>query len=376
MEKHRIVGLSAAVVRRGEDVWTGAYGQADLESGRPMTTATAFRIASISKVFVATALLQLVEKGLCALDSDAGELLGFPFRHPHYPEGKVTLAHLLTHTSGLQDEYVRFAVDSRKENPPLIRLEELMVTGGRYHTEDLWGRTMPGDPHGFEYSNLGAIVLATIVEKLSGERFDVYCRRHLFEPLRMMNSSFRLADFANPNRLAVLYSYSEEKHAYEANLDDFKTGMPESVDYSGYIPGTNGALFSPQGGLRSTAADLAKFMLTHLNGGEAEGTRILKPETIRLMHKPHWSGYRTDGFFRNSGLQLQLTDDLFPGRRLIGHAGDAYGLLSDWFFDPEEGWGIVLLMNGLRQTKGDGVFFEAEEDLFRLLYEEWIHSHL
>jgi CubicO group peptidase (beta-lactamase class C family) len=168
--------------------------------------------------------------------------------------------------------------------------------------------------------------------------------------------------------VAVLYEYSEAENRFTVGTDDFDGKKPEPVDYSGYVPGTNGALFSPQGGLRTSVTDLTRFLKAHANEGEWNKVRILQPETADLMHSAHWSGHRKDGFFRNCGLQFQITDDLIPGHRLIGHAGDAYGLLSNMYFHKKERWGIVLVINGLSQRKGEGVYFQAEEELARLLH--------
>ncbi|MCZ8512665.1 serine hydrolase [Paenibacillus filicis] len=373
-ERHRIAGLAASVIRNGHKVWSGAYGSANLDRHIPVSEHTVFRIASISKTVVATALMQLAEQGLCGIDQDAGELLGLPLRNPRYPELPVTLKMLMTHTSGLQDEYARFVADSRRENPPRLRLADLLLPDGPYYTDRLWGEGPPGDPGHFEYSNLGAVLLAAVVEKLSGERFDLYCRKHLFEPLGMRNTSFNISDFERMEDIAVLYEYSDAERRFIVGTDDFQGRRPEAINYSGYVPGTNGALFSPQGGLRTTVKDLTGFLKAHAGGGELGGTRILRRETAERMHAPHWSGHRAEGFFRHSGLQFQLTDDLIPGHRLVGHAGDAYGLLSDMYFEPQERWGFVLIMNGLVRRKGRGAFFEAEEELAGLLYETFLHT--
>ncbi|NRF94046.1 beta-lactamase family protein [Paenibacillus frigoriresistens] len=372
MDKHRIVGLAASVIREGKQIWSAGYGWANVERRIPVTSQTVFRIASISKTVVATAIMQLVEKGLCGIDQDVGDILGFPVRNPKYPNIPITLKQIMTHTSGMQDEYVRFVIDSRSENPPKIRLADILLPGGTYYSDNLWGFGEPGDPNCFEYSNLGAIILATVVERLSNERFDEYCKKNLFEPLQMNDTSFHIGDLKDMDSVAVLYEYSEADDRFLVGTDDFLGRKPEVMDYSEYVPGTNGALFSPQGGLRSNVDNLTRFLEAHSNSGKLNDVQILEPETVDLMHTPHWSGHRRDGFFRNCGLQFQITDDLIPGQRLIGHSGDAYGLLSDMYFNKQDKWGIVLLMNGLIQRKEQGVYFEAEEELARLLHTAFL----
>jgi CubicO group peptidase (beta-lactamase class C family) len=372
LDKHKVVGLAASVIQEGHKIWSGGYGLANIARHIPVTEHTVFRIASISKTVVATATMQLVEKGLCGIDQDVGEILGFPVRNPKHPNIPLTLKQIMTHTSGLQDEYVRFVVDSRSENPPKIRLADILMPDGPYYMDALWGDGQPGEPDRFEYSNLGAVILATVVEKLSNERFDEYCRRHLFEPLQMHETSFNIGDLKDMDAVAVLYEYSEADNRFIVGTDDFGGRKPDAIDYSSYVPGTNGALFSPQGGLRTTVNDLTRFLEAHANAGMPGGSRILKPEMADLMHSPHWSGHRRDGFFRNCGLQFQITNDLIPGHRLIGHAGDAYGLLSDMYFHKHERWGIILVMNGLCQRKGQGVYFEAEEEFAHLLHSTFL----
>lgn len=367
MERFRIVGLAASVVKDGLPLWSGGYGLADLERQIPVTERTLFRVASISKTVCATAVMQLAERGLCGVDQDVGELLGFALRNPRFPDEPVTLRHLMTHTSGLQDEYVPFVAASRHENPPRLRLTDALLPEGAYYTERLWGACRPGDPEGYEYSNMGAVVLAAVVERVSQERFDEYCRRHIFDPLQMKETSFNIADAKDIGNVAVLYEYAAETGEYLPAADHYGGRKPEPIDYSGYVPGTNGALFSPQGGLRTSSAELSRFMRAHANRGELDGARILQPETADLMHDIHWSGDRRDGFFRYSGLQFHVTEDLIAGNRLIGHSGDAYGLLSGMYFHKQEQWGLIFLMNGLIQSK-NGVFFDAEQQLADLFY--------
>jgi CubicO group peptidase (beta-lactamase class C family) len=372
LDKHQVVGLAASVIQEGHKIWSGGYGWANIARRIPVTEHTVFRIASISKTVVATAIMQLVEKGLCGIDNDVGEILGYSVCNPKHPNIPVTLKQIMSHTSGLQDEYVRFVVDSRSENPPKIRLADILLPDGPYYSDHLWGDGEPGDPDHFEYSNLGAVILATVVEQLSNERFDEYCRRHLFEPLQMNETSFHIGDLEDMDSVAVLYEYAEAENRFIVGTDDFGGRKPDAIDYSSYVPGTNGALFSPQGGLRTTVNDLTRFLEAHANAGELNGARILTPKMADFMHSAHWSGHRMDGFFRNCGLQFQITDDLIPGHRLIGHAGDAYGLLSDMYFHKQGRWGFILVMNGLVQRKGQNVYYEAEEELAHLLHATFI----
>lgn len=361
-DRRSILGLSCAYLIRGRVVWKGSLGLADLERRIPVTERTVFRIASISKTIGAAAILQLAERGQCSLDDDAGRLLGLPLRHPQHPEQPIRLRHLLTHTSGLQDEYAAFAAASRQE--PLLPLSELLLPGGAYRPPRLWGEHPPGDPAGYAYSNLGAIVLATIVERLSGERFDRYCRKQLLLPLGMSDSSFLLQDIEDPDRIAVLYERERGSGSWTPALDDRGSRHePPSAALRDYVPGVNGSLFAPQGGLRTTVADLSRWLEMLAAGGERGGVRLLRERTVRDMMDKHWVRDPQEGFYREGGLQLQRTRDLFPGRLMVGHAGDAYGLKSGMFVEPETGTGFVYAMNGLDDAKDGHVFTAAETEL-------------
>ncbi|WP_027416861.1 serine hydrolase domain-containing protein [Aneurinibacillus terranovensis] len=371
MERHRVVGLAAAFVKKGSLRWTKGYGWANLAECRRVDSETIFRVASISKTVTATALMQQYEQGKLDLDDDITEYLGFAVRNPRYPDIPITCKQIMTHTSSLQDEYLSFALASRTSCPP--SLKEFLIPAGRYYSDKVWGRYRPGSGH-FEYSNTGSFILATIVEKLSGQRFDVYCRNHIFQPLTMRDTSFNTQDFPHREKIAVLYTYDEENDAFAAAMDDFKSVRPDTVEYSRYMPGTNGSIFQPQGGLRTNVADLSKFLLAFMGDGCNGGGRILEKETLEFMRREHLPKGKSGGFFKKSGLQLNITDELIPRKRMIGHSGDAYGCLTGMYFIPEEEDGVIFFMNGMRQRKERGKFFAVEEDIVRCIYNEGLGS--
>ncbi len=364
MESLKIVGLSAAVVHKNEVVWSNQYGWANIDNKKVTDSHTIYRMASISKSIMGTALMQLYEKGLFKLQDDISEYLGYEVRNPHYPQTPITFIQLLTHTSSLQDEYVDFVIASYCDNPP--SLKEILVPGGKFYSDAVWGQYEPGDADHFVYSNLASVVVATLIEAMSGERFDQYCQKHIFKPLGMNETSHNIEDIDLGN-VAVLYNYNADKEKFEVGLDSAGTNRPKKINLSNYVPGTNGGIFSPQGGCRSTALDLSKFLLAHMNGGEYNGVRILQEETVNLMHQEHWTGNPPDTHYRKKGLQFQITDDLVPGKTLIGHHGDAYGLLSGLYFNKQDGKGIVFLTNGSKFNDGK-LFYNVDEALAEALY--------
>jgi CubicO group peptidase (beta-lactamase class C family) len=367
MAKHGAVGLSAAVVQRGEVIWSGGFGLADLERGLPVTAETMFRVASISKVFVGTAVMQLLESGKLQLEDEIGRHLGFEVHNPHHPEVPITIKHLLTHTGSLHEEqtpaaeqaYYDFLGETRTtSHPPAIR--ELLVPGGRFYTQDLWAPWAAGEQ--FEYSNLGTGILATILERVSGERFDHYIRKHICEPLEI-EATFNIQDLEDLDRVSVLYNAD-----HEPRIDQFNGVKPDPIDLSGYAIGSNGMIFSPQGGIRASVLDLAKLLSAHQHGGTGEGeqSRILHPATVELMHQEHWQGYGVNGLYKQKGLHVHITVDLIPGERLYGHAGDAYGVLTGMYFSKQSDYGLVYCINGAKIEQGRA-FFTVEEDLAQLL---------
>ncbi len=393
MQEFRVVGLSFIAVKRNRIVARGCYGYANLEKRTPTNEKTVYRIASISKPFVATAIMRLIESGRCNLDDDVGSYLGFELRNPAYPARPITVRHLLTHTSSLCDggRYDDFLEASYGTQPPSIR--ELVLPDGAFYKPNLWRATVPG--RDFYYTNLGFELLATIVEKITGTHFDEYCRGEIFEPLKM-DASFNVAHFKNVDSFAVLYSRTdpsaaekngdtkengaaagERQNGYEPAIDNYNGSRPAPRDFSKFEPGYNAVMHSPQGGVRASAAELAKFMFAQMNGGKYADTRILQRRTVRLMQREHWAGRRHNGLYRRNALGFHITRNLVKGKQLIGHSGRAYGFQGMMYFDPESRSGIILMMNGGEYDKydrGPMEFHTIETRLYRLLYARFVRK--
>ncbi len=375
-EQNRLMGMSVLVIAKGNIAWEGTYGLADSSRQIPVRDNTIYRIASISKSLTATALLQLWEQGKVDLNADVSQYLGWPLRHPGFPQDTISLLHLLNHRSGIRDGngYREFSRDMIEQK---LDIRELFLPEGAYFSEDMFSEAAPGNF--FSYTNSTWGVIASIIEKVSGERFDVYCRKNIFAPLGI-EASFNVLDIQNLDRLAVLYRFRDGK--WVAQADDYKGKAPESRVDDSYQLGRNGLIFGPQGSLRSSAKDLATFALMLMNGGEWQGNRILKKETIDLMTSNQWSynggnGDTWSDFFLSYGLGIHRTtnrdssDIIFPDRKMLGHPGIAYGLLSDLYFDPVSQSGIVFITNGSKEGYGYGrktTFYQVEEDVFETVF--------
>ena len=148
----------------------------------------------------------------------------------------------------------------------------------------------------FSYANINFGIAGTLIERLSNRRFDIFCREEIFEPLEM-TSSFNIQDLPNINNVAVLYRKSGQK--WDPQADNYLGIMPEPRDLSAYIIGTNGVIFGPQGGLRTSANDLSKFMRMMMNGGEFNSVKVLEDSTVSLILTPTWiySGSNGDNYY-------------------------------------------------------------------------------
>jgi D-alanyl-D-alanine carboxypeptidase len=369
-----LAGLAVVGVS-GEDVaYEGYFGHcafdgSGLAGTLPVDRRTRFRVASISKPVTGIGVMRLVERGLLDPDADLSDCLGFPLRNPHYPEAAITARMLLSHTSSLRDEGFYF--------PPLPhRIEELFLPGGRYFENGLHfagpdgGRdNTPGSR--YRYCNLGYGLLGTCIERITGRRFDLYMRDEVLSPLGIdggynvnLISDTGFADIAPLYRKArgedgpwdpdgpwipQVDDYRGARPAVPVRVDAEVSPAPRLEDYA---VGTNGALFSPQGGLRVSALELSKILRVLMNGGALGGTRLLEGRTTAAMmtiqwaHDPIRGNGEIDGFTRATGLGLTLLAVERCGVDLWGHHGDAYGLLGGMFFEPSERFGFVYLIGG------------------------------
>lgn len=383
-----LVGLQVAVVVDGR-LWERAYGRrfvhpADPTRDLPLAADSLVRAASASKPVVAIAVLQLVEQGRLDLDADLSDLLGFPLRNPRHPGVAITPRMVLAHTSSI--------VDAAGYALPLgDALAALFTPGPRWDDGAPFSDRAPGTY--FEYSNLGSGVLATVVERVTGERFDRVAARAVLARAGV-EATFDVASLADAQRarLAVLYRKGPEdalrwdpRGPWLAQMDDPRPAAeggsgrwsapgadPRAADYR---PGANGALFSPQGGLRISAGDLARLWSCLLRGvAPTPSPRpcrgLLRPATRELMLRPQWAfdpralnGATEDGLMLAWGLGVQrFTGAHAPGEGrldsptarldgvpLVGHLAFAYGMFGGVLFTPDGRRGVVYFATGSAQ---------------------------
>ncbi|MBC6491325.1 serine hydrolase domain-containing protein [Flavihumibacter stibioxidans] len=344
MQQKQVVGLSVAVVKNNKVIYSQAFGLKDLESGTPLDKDHIFRIASISKSFSATSIMQLIEQEKLSLDDDMSKLVGFTIRNPAFPETVITLRHVLSHRSSINDSQGYFTLDAINpdKNPNWAKC---------YNTYE------PGT--GYMYCNLNYNMVGTIIEKTSGERFDQYVKHHVLDPLRLYGGyNVNLLD---SSRFAAIYEYQVDSARFVFSPGAYAS-RKEEID--NYQMGYSTPIFSPTGGMKISAGDLAQYMIMHMKKGRHRGQRIMSKQSALLMQAPLPGK-------ENYGLAISTTDKLIAGKTLKGHTGSAYGLYSAMFFHPKEKWGIVVISNGCHPGYTDG-FNTVIRQTVELLYNSLI----
>ncbi|WP_233453972.1 serine hydrolase domain-containing protein [Tsuneonella flava] len=322
-------------------------GVADLATGRAVSADDPARVASISKLVVAIGAMRLVESGKIDLDADVSDLLGYRLRNPAFPDVPITLRLLLSHRSSLTDtiDYVL----------PLDADMGAILADPRAWDAD----HAPGTY--YRYTNFNTPVVAAVMERATGERFDLLMQRLVLEPLGVEGCyNWAACTPAFAGRAIVLY------RERQPTKDDNHGTMPDcpvtpaadgSCDLSVWRAGRNGAIFAPQGGLRISAKGLATIGRMLLNNGKLDKVRLLRPASVRAILTPEWrsdgsNGETEKGFLCRYGLASQTLatrqagchDDPFgDGRPRVGHAGDAYGLKSGLWIDRARGTGVAYI---------------------------------
>ena len=361
--------MSVTVTKGNNIVFSKGYGLRDVSRNLPVDDSTVYRIASISKMITATALMVLYEQGLFNLDDDVSNYLGFTLRNPNFPNDVITFRKLLSHTSSLRDGtgYSSFLSATYNNTPPPT-LQSLLTVGGSYYTSDMFSTSKSPSENYFTYANINYGVIGTLIELLSNKRFDIFCKEKIFQPLQIAGS-FNIQDIPNINNVAVLYRRSGG--SWIPQFDNYGGVKPSPRDLSSYVIGTNGVIFAPQGGLRINTNDLSKFILMIKNGGIYRGVRILNDSTVQKMLNPTWiydgsNGNNYYGIFNTYGFGCHRTVDLLLGETLYGHPGEAYGLISDMYFSKVKDYGIIFVTNGGVWSYGNySGWYNVEEDVYK-----------
>jgi CubicO group peptidase (beta-lactamase class C family) len=302
-----IAGAVVVVVKDGQVLLQKGYGHADLAARTPVDPeATLFRPGSVSKLFTWTAVMQLVEQGKLDLDADVNQYLDFSV--PARDGQPATLRQILTHTAGFEEQIRGLITADEAQIAPLGEALKHWVPE-RIHAPG----TTPA------YSNYATALAGYIVERVSGQPFDDYIEQHIFQPLGMTRSSFR-----QPLPAQLLAGMSK---GYGAASDG------QAKDYE-FIS------LAPAGSLAATGADMARFMIAHLQGGAYGDARILGQDTARQMHR---TGQASVGALTR--MMLGFYETSVNGHFAISHGGDTQWFHSDLHLFPDDGIGIYVSMN-------------------------------
>lgn len=345
MKELKIVGFGAAIIINKEMVWAKGYGYADKEKEVPFTSGTIMNIGSIAKTFTGVCLMKAIEEKKLSLDEDINHFLPFKVTNPFFPNEKITLRNIATHTSGLADRYPFY--DSTyyygSDSPELLGefLKNYFDPNGRYYSKKNFLNHKPGTYR--EYSNIGAGLAGYIVELRTGKKLNEYSRQYIFDPLKMNNSGWFLSEINLTNHSKL----------YEKQEDTIKQIQ------------LYGTTTYPDGGVRTSINDLSKFFICLLNDGEYNGKRILKKETVKEMLRFQFTELNkpenVDPEKLNSGIFWATK----MGGKRIGHNGSDPGVRTFMLSDLNKEIAVILFSNTSLLEKEEGKFFDIYSQLYK-----------
>jgi CubicO group peptidase (beta-lactamase class C family) len=315
MEEHGIAGAAVSVVKDGQLLFARGYGYADIENGIPVDPEqTIFRVGSVTKLFTWMAVMQLIEQGKLDLDADINNYLDF--RIPDTFPQPVTLQHLLAHTPGFEDRYFEFLA---LEAGDLAPVREWLVSHIPARVRP------PGDIAA--YSNYGTSLAGYIVARVSGQPYERYIQENILNPLGMAHST-ALSPVPADLRAHVSRGYSYVDGDFEV--------FPDYLGQPAMVPG---------GGIHTSATDIARFMIAHLQNGRYSDAdhaerRILMESTAQEMHD---TLYAPDPrILGNAYGSFDFSDN---GQRTIGHSGEAAPMNSLLLLLPGQNLGVFVVYN-------------------------------
>lgn len=310
-----VPAMSVLIFKEGEIKYEQYFGKSDVDQDLDLESNHVFMLASVSKTITATALLQLHENGAFQLDDPINNYLPFSVNVPNETT-PITFKMLLTHTSGIADGSAldgQYFYGQDSPNDLADFLEAYLVPGGQYYdANDNYHDFEPGTDH--EYSNVGNALIAVLVEEISGTGFNAYCKQNIFVPMGMTNSFWRLDEINQP----IVQPYNYSNGGYDA------IGHYTFTDY-------------PNGGLRSNASDLFKFLSAISQNGIYNNYQLLEPATISSMLTPQIPNI--DG---EVGLHMFVMN---ADNNLWGHDGGEQGVATIMAFNPSTKVGAIVLAN-------------------------------
>ncbi|MBZ4671530.1 MAG: hypothetical protein PWQ76_125 [Clostridiales bacterium] len=346
-QKYNAVGMSLAVFKGQDVIYLHSYGYADVKNGIKATENTKYRIASISKTITGILAMRLAAAGKLNLDADISQYMGIEVKSPFFPDVPITSRMLMTHTSGIVDSPAYETITDGYDYPSLT---ELMSLGG------MFTQYRPGEK--YIYSNLAAGLLCGVIEGISGERFYTYAENELFKPLGI-DAGFLRTRISDAENIALIYkdgkisANTKSWGRVESAYDKIPLGQMYLLGY---------------GDLFITAKDLAKFGIALAGDGTCGGFEILPKEYVDQMNSLQFSSAKY-----KRGLCLSIEDNLVRGRRLYGHPGQSYGMVSGMYYDPSDSTGVVFITNGCSVAKNSYGIYTISNDIVNAVYKEFFN---
>jgi len=355
-------GFGVAVVTADSIVYQNGFGFADRAAGLPYTVDTRQPIASVSKTFIGVALLKAQEMGKLKLDDPVNKYLPFKVSNPEFPHIDITIGHLATHTSTINDEgtsYMQEAYVADKDIPASeypdydqsfnapstdkgleAFLQKELGGSGADYSGGAYNSFMPGQY--YEYSNMGATLAALVLEKATGMPYDAFVAKYILQPLGMKHSGFYGKDTDYKGRSLLYINPDKPLPQYHC------------ITY-------------PDGGMVTSAGDMALYLQELVRGYSGSGKLLSKESykelfTTYLGPRSFLDGQETENPYSdeyNSGLFIGFSPEGY-----IGHTGGDPGISSLMFFDPKTGVGRFLMVNtDSNDKKGNDAFYAIWDKL-------------
>ncbi len=347
MEQYDAIGVSCAVVRKDKIIYSHSFGRntdySHPKSIIPLNNDGLYYWASVSKIFIGTAIMQLVERQKLTLEDDINKYLGFNVRNPNFPDVPITIRMLLCHRGSL------------KKNAPYKSFDNLNPKHNKSFDE-LWNKYKPGKK--YDYSNLGFVILGAVIENVSGMRLDDYIEKNILSPLGIYGGYdvTRL----DSSRFVRTYRYDKKKDKFTKCHDTYERFDDALKQYE---LGLSTPLLRPAGGMIMSVNDMAKFMMMHMNKGE-------------LSHKPRIISDKSEALMQEKqnktafGLSMVHLKGYIPEKDMVGMNGKALGIHSVMLFSPKERFGFVIICNGCKSKDSSGT--EMNKQIMHELYTTFI----
>ena len=350
-EESIIPGFVATINQGNRTIYSKGFGYSDLANEQKFTAQTIHTLASVSKTVVGIAIMKLVEDDKIKLDDPINDYLPYSITSPHFPKTPITIRHLVTHTSSLNDDYdegekrpselkerPKYSLDEMPEemigdihywDGTFLPLEEyikrIFTPAGMWYAKSNFSNFEPGKK--YEYSNEGTNLAGLIVEQISGISFSEFTQKHVFQPLNMTNTYWEYTDLKpTVSKWYTVYEVDSTSQLFE---------FPRANE-SG----------QPCGDLKSNANDLSKYMIEITNGFNGKGN-ILKPESYQTLLNPQQNRdifEETDDYALNDDYDVGVFWAISkPGYRL--HKGGSIGVFSLLYFNPKNNISVISLCN-------------------------------